>query len=335
LSYIAIRKAQLADASARAALALKEKEAAEREAQNVQAAQLADARNQLSTAKSNLEKTQDQPRSWCARCTSSPAEEIMRNALALAGVVLAVGAACAQSSTRMQPEPGRGYTLQTTGAAIGRDDVTRNEPDPTLGEVAMRLASQICEREARCHGSAVVPLEQCMRVFTRLTAVEVVSWSCSPAATRSRAKECTASLNAEPCELDISTKPGLCPPSDACPDTTAKLASPGAEVAKARRSPGYGARPAFDYEAAVTVLGAIDLKPCLDAEGPSGTAHIIVTFAPDGGVLTSSLDHGPDGSAVDLDGTPRGQCVVEKFRKARVPTFDGDPQDVGVSIPFE
>ncbi|MDB4939087.1 MAG: outer membrane protein [Labilithrix sp.] len=59
-SYIAIRKAQLADASARAALAMKEKEAAEREAQNVQASQLSDARSQLNTTKNNLEKTQDQ-----------------------------------------------------------------------------------------------------------------------------------------------------------------------------------------------------------------------------------------------------------------------------------
>ena len=56
-SYIAIRKAQLADTSARAGLALKEKDAAEREAQNVQASQLADARNQLTSTKSTLEKT--------------------------------------------------------------------------------------------------------------------------------------------------------------------------------------------------------------------------------------------------------------------------------------
>jgi len=57
-SYIAIRKAQLADASARAGLALKEKEAAEREAQNVQASQLSDARSQLNTTKNTLDKTQ-------------------------------------------------------------------------------------------------------------------------------------------------------------------------------------------------------------------------------------------------------------------------------------
>jgi outer membrane protein OmpA-like peptidoglycan-associated protein len=59
-AYIAIRKAQLADASARAALAVKEKEAAEREAQNLTADQLKRAQNELSSTKSNLEKTQDQ-----------------------------------------------------------------------------------------------------------------------------------------------------------------------------------------------------------------------------------------------------------------------------------
>ncbi len=59
-SYIAIRKAQLADASARAGLAIKEREAADREAQQVQASQLTDARNQLNSTKNNLAKTQDQ-----------------------------------------------------------------------------------------------------------------------------------------------------------------------------------------------------------------------------------------------------------------------------------
>ena len=39
---------------------MKEKEAAEREAQNIQASQLSEARSQLSSTKSNLEKTQDQ-----------------------------------------------------------------------------------------------------------------------------------------------------------------------------------------------------------------------------------------------------------------------------------
>jgi outer membrane protein OmpA-like peptidoglycan-associated protein len=80
LSYIAIRKAELADASARAALALKEKEAAEREAQNVQASQLSDARSQLNSAKNALDKTQDQ----LAREKAAREEAERKAALALA-----------------------------------------------------------------------------------------------------------------------------------------------------------------------------------------------------------------------------------------------------------
>jgi outer membrane protein OmpA-like peptidoglycan-associated protein len=59
-SYIAIRKSQLAEASARAAIAQKDKEAAEREAQNLQSDYLHKARTDLASTKSNLEKTQDQ-----------------------------------------------------------------------------------------------------------------------------------------------------------------------------------------------------------------------------------------------------------------------------------
>lgn len=261
----------------------------------------------------------------------------MRNALALAAVVLAIAASCSRPDPKMQPDPDKGYVLQTTGAVIGRDDPQRNEPDPTLGEVATRLAGQICERETRCHGNAVAP-ERCMRTFTNLAALEVAKWPCSPAATRSRAKECTAALNAEPCELDISTKPELCPPSDACPDPNARLIPPGAVIAKvfeAREAVREGVAP-FDYEAAVASLAAIDLRPCLRAEGPNGTAHITVTFAPDGGVLTSALDAGPpERNGVDLTGTPRGQCIVERFRAARVPLFQGQPETIGVSIPIQ
>lgn len=59
-SYVAIRKAQLAEASARAALAMKDREAAEREAQTLQGDQLRRAQTDLASARSHLEKTQDQ-----------------------------------------------------------------------------------------------------------------------------------------------------------------------------------------------------------------------------------------------------------------------------------
>lgn len=59
-AYIAIRKAQLAEASARAAIAQKDREAAEREAQNLTGEQLRKAQSELASTKGSLEKTQDQ-----------------------------------------------------------------------------------------------------------------------------------------------------------------------------------------------------------------------------------------------------------------------------------
>lgn len=59
-SYIATRKAQLAEASANTLVAQKEKDKAERDAQNLTSDQLRNAQKELSSTKQNLEKTQDQ-----------------------------------------------------------------------------------------------------------------------------------------------------------------------------------------------------------------------------------------------------------------------------------
>jgi outer membrane protein OmpA-like peptidoglycan-associated protein len=59
-AYISIRKSQLAEASARALIAQKDKESAEREASTLTTDQLRSAQRELSSTKQNLEKTQDQ-----------------------------------------------------------------------------------------------------------------------------------------------------------------------------------------------------------------------------------------------------------------------------------
>lgn len=257
----------------------------------------------------------------------------MRNALALAGVALAITTACSHTDTKMQPDPGRGYTLETTGAVIGRDDPQRNEPDPTVGEVAIRLAGQICEREARCHGSAA-PAEQCMRAYGSLTALEVATWGCSAAATRSRAKECIAALNAEPCEMDMSTKPELCPPSDACPETTANLISPGAALAQTGPAMRDLRASGFDSAAAAKALASIDLSTCRDPLGSKGRGHVLVTFAPDGSVANAEVDQGASGAPLTA-GSPLADCVLAKVRAVRIPAFTGAPVKVGKSIRFD
>lgn len=60
LSYIAVRKSELAEASARAALAQKEREAAEKDYEKATGESLRKAQSELARTKSNLEKTQDQ-----------------------------------------------------------------------------------------------------------------------------------------------------------------------------------------------------------------------------------------------------------------------------------
>lgn len=60
LSYIAVRKSELAEASARAALAQKDRENAEKEYEKATGESLRKAQSELARTKSNLEKTQDQ-----------------------------------------------------------------------------------------------------------------------------------------------------------------------------------------------------------------------------------------------------------------------------------
>jgi outer membrane protein OmpA-like peptidoglycan-associated protein len=59
-SYVAIRKSQTAEAIARAQIAQKDKEGAERDASNVRDDQLRNAQKELAGTKHSLEKTQDQ-----------------------------------------------------------------------------------------------------------------------------------------------------------------------------------------------------------------------------------------------------------------------------------
>jgi outer membrane protein OmpA-like peptidoglycan-associated protein len=59
-AYIAIRKAQLAEASARMQIAQKDRDNAERDANNLTSDQLRTAQKELSSTKHNLERTQEQ-----------------------------------------------------------------------------------------------------------------------------------------------------------------------------------------------------------------------------------------------------------------------------------
>ena len=150
----------------------------------------------------------------------------MRHALALpstALITLALAASCAETPSRgMQPDPGTGYTVQTTGAEIvGRDDPRSTNPTETSDEtIASRLAAQLCDREVRCHAAAgTAPArsaDDCWRANLGRTRSELGAWRCSPAGARARAKDCLASIGNEPCEHDVGRASLLCASNVAC-----------------------------------------------------------------------------------------------------------------------
>ncbi len=100
------------------------------------------------------------------------------------------------------------------------------------------------------------------------------------------------------------------------------------------QSPGHEGD--FDLEAAERALLAVDVSACRAAAGPSGKGHVKVTFAPDGSVSAARFDKGePNDTTVDFGRTPRGDCILERFRAATVPAFTKSPVAVGKTITLE
>lgn len=84
--------------------------------------------------------------------------------------------------------------------------------------------------------------------------------------------------------------------------------------------------PAFDRGAASEALSKVTLSPCKRPDGPRGSGHLKITFAPTGVVEDAVLDGGP------FRGTEVGTCIVGQFRAVRVPSFGGGSVMVGRSF---
>jgi predicted Zn finger-like uncharacterized protein len=126
--------------------------------------------------------------------------------------------------------------------------------------------------------------------------------------------------------------PGL-PPAPKVPDKPPSLSDAmGEAVGKKPSGSGGGGGSAtaatapFDRGAAAAALGNVNVQSCKKPDGPTGSGHVTVTFAPDGSVTTAVVDGGP------FPGTAVGGCVAGKFRGARVPPFSGAPVRVGKSF---
>jgi hypothetical protein len=82
----------------------------------------------------------------------------------------------------------------------------------------------------------------------------------------------------------------------------------------------------FNRGAAAASLGAVNLSKCAAPGGPFGEGHVKITFAPSGKVSSIEVDSPP------FAGTGVGGCIADKFRGARIPTFDGGAVTIGKSF---
>ncbi len=108
----------------------------------------------------------------------------------------------------------------------------------------------------------------------------------------------------------------------------AAATSPAAPATTAATTPAPAAEgAAFDKGAAVAALGAAAASAgsCKQADGPTGSGKVSVTFAPSGRATATSV-------AGELAGTEVGGCVARLFRSAKVPPFSGDPVTVSKSF---
>lgn len=69
-------------------------------------------------------------------------------------------------------------------------------------------------------------------------------------------------------------------------------------------------------------------RGCGRGKGPSGRSHAKITWAPDGSVVDAELDE-----ATPIKGTELEQCILDSFRKQRMPPFGGSkPVIIGMVV---
>jgi predicted Zn finger-like uncharacterized protein len=124
-----------------------------------------------------------------------------------------------------------------------------------------------------------------------------------------------ASSSAPPAESASPAKPDAVAPTVSAPPASAPV------------EPAEPAGP-FDREAAASSLtsAATAASTCRKEGDPSGTASVVITFAPSGRVTTATIGGPP------FAGTPTGGCIAAALRKARVPAFEGERVTVSKTI---
>jgi predicted Zn finger-like uncharacterized protein len=136
-----------------------------------------------------------------------------------------------------------------------------------------------------------------------------------------------AAAAAKPAAADPAAAPAAKPaeaPKDFAGALAAAAGKPATEAPK--DNGGGGSTAPFDRGAAQGALGGVNVQSCKKPDGPTGSGHVKITFAPNGSVSSAVVDSGP------FPGTPVGGCIAGKFRGAHVPAFGGGPVSVGKSF---
>jgi hypothetical protein len=107
------------------------------------------------------------------------------------------------------------------------------------------------------------------------------------------------------------------------------LAGESTADAKPKKDPAPAAA-AFDRDAALQSLLAVDLSKCKVPGGPRGDGHVVVAFATTGKADSASVDKGPF-----LGVSKVQRCIEGKFKSASVPAFTGDPVSVGKNFQLQ
>ncbi|RYZ10042.1 MAG: hypothetical protein EOO73_00210 [Myxococcales bacterium] len=130
--------------------------------------------------------------------------------------------------------------------------------------------------------------------------------------------------------LPSSTKPAEEPVSKPEARAPAEPVTPAPKEEPNPTVPSEPSEPAgpFDRAAAAAALtaAASAASTCRKDGDPSGTASVVITFAPSGRVTSANLGGPP------FAGTPTGGCIAAALRKARVPAFEGERVTVSKTI---
>ncbi len=113
--------------------------------------------------------------------------------------VVAVSVGCAHQSETS------GTTTVTSSSTTSGVRVTGTTSDKD--QASMRLADEICGREAACNfigdGAKYRTLEACMADQGASTPVQISRWSCAPTETQAGFEECLAAIRSERCETPL------------------------------------------------------------------------------------------------------------------------------------